>query len=155
VRVLLALLLLFAQASADDSPRAGFAIPCEVIEWHDGDTGTVRITFDVRVRLIDCWAPEINGRSLTAGEKLLPLIERQLIEKKIAAEKRRGMDSLKSVSQFAPGGSKAVLEIPFDGADRSDDLFTMGRLLGRVWIDGRDVSVMQVNAGHATATKQR
>lgn len=142
------------RSTATDPPRPGLILPCEVVEWHDGDTGTVRITLDVRVRLLDCWAPETKGRSLTAAEKKLTKIEQQAILTKITAEKQRGIDSLKSVSQIAPIGSRGYLEIPLDGVERSDDLFTMGRLLGRVWINGKDVSALQVDSGHATTVKK-
>lgn len=65
----------------------------------------------------------------------------------------RGLDSLRSVSQIAPIGSRGQLEVPFAGAERSDDLFTMGRVLGHVWLGGKDVSALQVSSGHATAAK--
>jgi len=135
------------------APRAGIVLPCEIVEWHDGDTGTVRVTIDVRVRLLDCWAPEIKGRALREEErKLSPETQTEILGQ-IAREKQRGLESLKSVSQIAPIGSRGQLEIPFAGAERSDDLFTMGRVLGRVWVNGKDVSALQVNSGHATATK--
>jgi endonuclease YncB( thermonuclease family) len=140
-------------ARGESAPRACLVLPCEVVEWHDGDTGTVRVTVDIRVRLLDCWAPEVKGRSLTDAEKHLSPTEKQIILDKIAAEKRRGQDSLRSVSQIAPVGSRGQLEIPFANVERSDDLFTMGRVLGRVWIDGKDVSALQVDSGHAKAAK--
>jgi len=122
-------------ALSDSAPKAAITLPCEIIEWHDGDTGTVRVTLDVRVRLIDCWAPEIRGKNVSA------------------AEKARGQESLKSVLSLAPVGSKGLMEVPLEGRDRSDDVFTMGRLLARVWVNGKDVSASQVDAGHATKEK--
>lgn len=154
MRVLLALLFFAAYAIADEAPRAGFAIPCEVIEWHDGDTCTLRVTCDVRVRLLSCWSPEIHGRSLTDDERKMSPEAQKKILGQIAVEKQRGLDAKLSALKFAPLGSRAMLEVPFDGADRSDDLFTMGRLLGRVWIDGNDISSLQVDAGHATDMKK-
>lgn len=135
------------------APRSGVVLPCEVVEWHDGDTCTLRLTCDVRVRLLDCWAPEVRGRKLTDAESKRSNPEQEAILKQIAAEKQRGFDSLNSVLQFAPVGSRGQLEVPLDGAERSDDLFTMGRLLGRLWIDGKDVSALQVESGHAKAVK--
>jgi endonuclease YncB( thermonuclease family) len=122
-------------ALSENAPKAAITLPCEVIEWHDGDTGTVRVTLDVRVRLLDCWAPEIRGKNVTA------------------VEKAKGQESLKSVLNLAPVGSKGMLEIPLDGYDRTDDAFTMGRVLGRVWINGKNISASQVDSGHATAVK--
>lgn len=135
MRTAIGLFLAVQSFAFADAPRVGFAIPCEVVEWHDGDTCTVRVTVDVRVRLIGCWAPEVRGHNVTADEKA------------------RGQESLKSALKFAPVGSKGVLEVPLVGYDRTDDAFTMGRLLGRVWIDGKDVSALQVSSGHATAVK--
>ena len=141
------------QVQAEEAPQPGIVVPCEVVEWHDGDTGTVRVTVDIRVRLLECWAPETKGRSLTAAEKKLTRSEQQTILNAITAEKQRGIESLRSVSQIAPVGSRGQLEIPLADVERSDDLFTMGRVLGRVWIDGNDVSRLQVDSGHATRTK--
>lgn len=144
------LLAVFAFA---DAPKPGLTAPCEVVEWHDGDTCTVRVTIDVRVRLLDCWAPEVHGRSMTEAEKKLPPEKQKEIQRQITNEKQRGNDSKASAMKFAPVGSSGVLEIPFDGIHRSDEAFTMGRVLGRVWIGGKDVSALQVASGHATATK--
>lgn len=141
------------QVQAEEAPQPGIVVPCEVVEWHDGDTGTVRVTFDVRVRLLDCWAPEIKGRKLTNEEKKLTKAEQLKIAQQIAAEKQRGIDSLHSVSQIAPVGSRGQLEVSFAHAERSDDLFTLGRVLGRVWINDKDVSRLQVDSGHATKAK--
>lgn len=143
-----------AYAAADNAaPKPAITVPCEVIEWHDGDTGTVRITLDVRVRLLDCWAPEVIARKLTEAEKKLPKPQQQAIAKAIQSEKQRGLDSTASLNAIAPVGAKGMLEVPLDGAERVDDVFTFGRLLGRVWFDGKNVSALQVQSGHATATK--
>jgi endonuclease YncB( thermonuclease family) len=152
---ILALGAVFCSLSSAENvaPRAGIVVPCEIVEWHDGDTGTVRVTVDIRVRLLDCWAPETKGRKLTDSEKKLTKAEQLAIVNAINAEKQRGLESLKSVSQIAPIGSRGYLEIPFAGVERSDDLFTLGRLLGRVWINGNDVSRSQVESGHAKAVK--
>lgn len=140
-------------AQSAQAPLAGITVPCEVIEWHDGDTCTVRVSVDVRVRLLDCWAPEIKGRKLTDDEKKLTKAEQLAIVAKINAEKQRGNDSLASAMRFAPVGSKGQLQIPLEGYERTDDAFTLGRLLGRVWINGQDVSRSQVDSGHAKAVK--
>jgi endonuclease YncB( thermonuclease family) len=44
------------------------------------------------------------------------------------------------------------LTIPLNG-DRFDDVITLGRVLGRVSVDGRDLSEQQVKAGHAKESK--
>ena len=34
------------------------------------------------------------------------------------------------------------------------DIFTFGRAIGRIFINGEDMSTMMIKAGHATETKQ-
>lgn len=152
---ILALGAVFCSLSSAENvaPRVGLVLPCEVVEWHDGDTGTVRVTLDIRVRLLDCWAPEVKGRKLTDSEKNLTKSEQLAVVNAINAEKQRGLDSLRSVSQIAPIGSRGQLEIPLANVERSDDLFTMGRVLGKLWVNDKDVSALQVDSGHATAVK--
>lgn len=86
-------------------------IPCEVVEVYDGDTVTVRLTIDVRVRLLDCWAPEVR----TTDD----------------VEKAYGIYSRETLCNLI-GGRKCLLTVPLNGADRLDDVFTFGRLLGRL-----------------------
>lgn len=152
---LMAAVLLWHSCTLGDgtAPRAGLVLPCEIVGWHDGDTGTVRVTIDVQVRLLDCWAPEIKGRALRDDERKLSPEKQTEILGQIAREKQRGVESLKSVSQIAPVGSRGQLEIPLAGVERSDEVFTMGRVLGRVWVGGKDVSELQVSSGHATKEK--
>ncbi len=115
-------------------PQPTITVPCEVVEWYDGDTGTMRVSLDLRVRLLDCWSPEVHSRD--------------------DAEKQRGEAARQHVRDSFPAGSSGVLEIPLSGYDRLDDALTMGRVLGHVWIDGKSVAVEQVKAGHATARKE-
>ena len=139
--------------AGESPPDPKLVVPCEIVEWHDGDTGTVRVTMDVRVRLLDCWAPETKGRKLTAVETKLSAEKQRAILDAIAAEKQWGLDSLASICKLAPVGTKGKLEISLAGVERSDDLFTLGRVLGRVWVNDQDLSVLQVTAGQATAVK--
>lgn len=125
-------------------PPAGVVGRCHVVEVYDGDTLTVEFTVTARVRLLGCWSDEIRTRD--------------------AAEKARGLaarDHLAAVCGMAWNGKRwvgrtpAYLAAPFAG-DRLGSLFTMGRLLGRVWVlpgEGADVSTQQVEAGHAYRTK--
>lgn len=116
--------------SSVSNPRPSITVPCEVIEWYDGDTGTVRVTLDMRVRLLNCWAPEVRSKD--------------------ADEKRRGEAARDYVRQAFPAGSQAMLEVPLSGYSRLDDAITLGRVLGNVWVDGQSVSHEMVKAGHAT-----
>ncbi len=118
--------------TAADEPRSQISVPCEVVEVYDGDTMTVRVSMDMRIRLLDCWAPEVKTKD--------------------QAEKVKGIAAREHLLKLAPVGSKAQLTIPLDG-DRLDDILTLGRVLGRVSVDGRDLSEQQVKAGHAKVSK--
>lgn len=111
---------------------AGVAVPCRVVEVYDGDTLTCRITLDVRVRLLDCWAAEVRG-----GD---------------AAAKARGDAARGHLRQLAQGRD-ALLRVPWPEDGRLDRALSLGRVLGRVSIDGQDLSEAQVEAGHATREK--
>jgi endonuclease YncB( thermonuclease family) len=115
-----------------EQPQGTISVPCEVIEVYDGDTMTVRVSVDLRVRLLDCWAPELKIKN--------------------TAEKVRGVAAMEHLRKLAPNGSKAQLTIPLNG-DRLDDILTLGRVLGRVSVDGKDLSEQQVKAGHARTSK--
>ena len=113
-------------------PAPALHVPCEVVEVYDGDTLTVRISLDVRVRLLDCWAPELKGEQREHGER--------------SRNALRGM---------LPVGSRGVLSVPFGEADRLDDVLTFGRVLGRIWTDDGDVSRRLRDAGAAFETKEQ
>tara|TARA_B100000749_G_scaffold280852_1_gene279295 strand:+ start:9446 stop:9901 length:456 start_codon:yes stop_codon:yes gene_type:complete len=104
-------------------PTPKLVLPATVTEVYDGDTVTCEITMRLRVRLLDCWAPELSDSG--------------------GAESR---DHLKELAEGKPG--KVVVSLA--GVDRLDDVLTFGRLLAHVWVDGRDVSDAQVQTGHAT-----
>lgn len=118
----------------EQRPPSGVMRQCRVVEVYDGDTVTVEIVTRARVRLLDCWTAEIRG---TDGEE------------KVAGLAAR--DHLKAMAE----GAEGEIFIPLRGADRLDDVLTMGRVLGAVWIgdDDRSLSERQVEAGHASRTK--
>ena len=134
----LVLLALCCVLTADEStlrpdPAAVLIVPCTITEWHDGDTPTVEVTMRVRVRLLNCWAPEVSTKN--------------------AVEKAKGLASRDHASRRFPIGSEAKLIIPIEGMDRFDDAISLGRVLGELTVDGVNVSEAQVKAGHATKTK--
>lgn len=118
---------------AAEPPPLGLTVPCRVTEVYDGDTVTVELRLIARVRLLDCWAPEIRTTD--------------------PAEKRRGFDSRDHLRSIADG-KEGVLHIPAAEARRMDDLITLGRVLGHVWVDGRNLSAQQVESSHATSAKR-
>lgn len=114
-------------------PPLGLTARCKVLDVYDGDTVTVEVRTIARVRLIDCWAPEVRTRD--------------------DAEKLRGMAARDYLAKLIEG-RQGVLHIPSSvEIDRLDGLLTFGRVVGRLFIDEQDVSRMMVEAGHATKQK--
>lgn len=111
-------------------PAMGFTVPARVVEVYDGDTLTAEVKFVMRVRLLDCWAPEIKGPDRLKG---------------FAAR-----DNLKKLAE----GKTGVLHIPLT-SENIGDATSMGRILGKMIINGDDLSYEQVKAKHATKTKPK
>lgn len=108
-----------------EQPQPQIVLPCEIVSVHDGDTLTATVTLKMNVRLLDCWAPELReSRGPAAKAKLVELAS----------------------------GKTGVLTIPL-GHDIGSS-FTFGRVLGRLSIDGRDVSDQMVASGLATKKKK-
>lgn len=122
-----------SQAAVAPQPYSCISAPCEIVEVYDGDTLTVRVSLDMRVRLLDCWCPEV--RTLDSAEKV------------------KGQAARDHLKKLAPVGSAAQLLVPLTG-HRLDDIITMGRVLAYVAVDGKDLSSQQVQTGHATKTKE-
>lgn len=118
-----------------DPPPQGISTEAEIVEWYDGDTAVVTVKQELRLRLLDCWAPEVRGK-----------------------EKEQGLVSKKHIQKLCPEGSTVKIFIPTTG--RLQDSLTFGRVLARAWIkdkDGKwiDISEQMVDDGYATKTKQR
>ena len=121
-------------------PEPSWTVRGTVVDVHDGDTVTVRVTTDLRVRLLDAWAPEIKADS-------------RLPESKREAEKQAGLKSRDALKELALN-KPVILQVP-----TSEDLLkstTMGRVLGRVWLEGDEESLSekQVKSGNATREKR-
>lgn len=117
-------------------PPAGITTAARVVRVIDGDTVDVEIHRTVRVRLCDCWAPETRTRD--------------------AEEKSAGLASKEFLQEYCPEGTETTLFIPAAAGGVIEKAFSMGRVLGYLWVrdgDPRDVSQRQRDAGHATATK--
>lgn len=115
-------------------PPTGYCTRANIVRVIDGDTIEVEIVKRVPVRLLDCWAPET--RTTDKEEKL------------------RGLASKARLTEIAKG-KHATLYVPTSAAGNINDMETMGRVLGQVWVDGQEKSLseMQVEAGHATVKK--
>lgn len=113
-------------------PPHGLTLPCKIISVHDGDTLTVDVVVRANVRLCghngkECWAPELKEKG--------------------------GADSHESL-EVAALGKEGTIFIPLDGAKNLAALFTMGRVLGDVWVSkDESLSEMQVRTKNATTKK--
>lgn len=119
--------------AAGDSvqPPLGESRPCRIVSVHDGDTLTVEFQPQTaRVRLIDAWASETRTKD--------------------KAEKARGIKAREYLKTLAEG-KDAVLFVPYQ-RDIGDQT-TLGRVLGRVYVDGVDLSEAMVESGHASREK--
>lgn len=121
-------------AADPGTPTPTLNLPCEITEVYDGDTLTVQVKINVRVRLLDCWAHEVRTKDLKA--------------------KAKGIASRDHLRGLVPTGAKGLLVIPLGGATRLDDIFTMGRVLANVHVADKSLSDEQVKAGHAWKTKE-
>ena len=125
---------------SDQPPQPAWTTKAVVEEVHDGDTLTLVVTRKIRVRLLDCWAPEVK-------------VDNRLPESKRAAEKAAGIAARENLKALALG-KEVVLQVPTD-----EDLLkatTMGRVLGTVWVEGSSKSLnqLQVEGGFATREKR-
>jgi endonuclease YncB( thermonuclease family) len=117
------------------APPLGITTRCRVIEVIDGDTLEVDVVKRVRVRLIDCWAPEIRTKN-------------DVVKKAGAAAKKN--------MQYMAEDLDGVLFIPGHENNEIGDSLTLSRVVGQVWVDGpdkRSLAERQVAAGHASTHK--
>lgn len=129
---LISLIVLWAFTAwvhAAPPPPVGICLPAVVRSVWDGDTATeVDITVRVSVRYMNCWSPELNQPGGKEAAASAKLAE----------------------------GKKGRLFIPIDKASNLSDLFSFGRVVGELWLDGakESESQRQVRLGHATRTKR-
>lgn len=123
------------RAMESGPPPIGWTTPGTVVSVYDGDTLTVRVTREFRVRMLGLWSPEVRTRD--------------------AAEKQRGIAARDHLRGLLPEGSPVVLSVPTQGADVAE-AWSMGRILGHVWRPGdrQTLSRQMIDAGHGTAVKQ-
>ncbi len=130
--------LFWVLVAANNQPEQNLTTKAVVKEVYDGDTVVVTIQKDIRVRMLDCWAPEIKTRN--------------------PEEKKRGEKSRDFLKSLVNIDDKVIVEIPM--TDRIQDSFTFGRVLAYLWkdVDGDgkldDVSDVMIQKGFATKTKK-
>lgn len=117
-------------------PPLGIGTRVSVLWAVDGDTIEVEVRKVVRVRLLDCWAPELRSGT--------------------PAEKNRGELARKFCERTAKG-TQGVLFIPTDGARRIGDVWTFDRVLAYYWPDDseKSLSEIMVESGYATKEKSK
>lgn len=113
-------------------PPEGFTTKATVVRVIDGDTVDVSITRRLRVRLQDCWAPETRTRDIV--------------------EKQKGI-AARSFLITRIDGKEVTLFIPSDNEGELKDVFTFGRVVGRIFMEGEDMSSLMIEAGHASKNK--
>ena len=105
-----------------------------VKEVYDGDTIVVTVTKEYRIRMLDCWAPEVTG-----------------------SEKEEGLKSKQFLESMLVAGDEVFVKVPT--TKRIQDSITFGRLLAYVYkdIDGDgevdNISEQMVENGFATKEK--
>lgn len=109
-------------------PRIGVCIPIHNITVIDGDTVEVEVKYRMRVRLIDCWAPETRGPQKVKGE--------------------RAKKAMEKICQ----GKDGLIQIPWH--DDVGKMTSMGRVLASISVNGDDIAYEMRKTGHAVKTKE-
>lgn len=124
-------------------PAPSWTTQATVTNVVDGDTLDVEIRRTIRIRLIDCWAPESK-------------IDKRITPADQAAAKRAGIASKAHLTLLAQG-QQVIVQIPTSPDGKFADSITLGRALGNVWIQNDSVSLAekQVAAGHATKSQSK
>jgi endonuclease YncB( thermonuclease family) len=111
--------------AAERAPQPSITLPCTIAEVTDGDTVVVQLRLTASVRLKDCWAKELGSGGEPAKNRLTKLAQ----------------------------GKDATLTIDLSEAKRLGDVFSFGRVIGTLWIEGDCVNRQLVKEGFATKVK--
>ena len=125
-------------------PEHGQTLPCQVTRIIDGDT--LEIEFEprtARIRLLDCWCKEAHRVNFDAAGK-------RRKEADIIDDLEAGQAAKAYLASLAEGRA-ATIWIPYH--QNVGDETTLGRVLGRVYVGGCDLSVEMVESGHAKKAK--
>jgi endonuclease YncB( thermonuclease family) len=128
---------------AVELPELGWISNGHLIRVIDGDTVEVAITRKVRVRLRNCWAPELE-----------PIEQRRRWGK--YPPDNTGAASHLHLSQLAEGYQVRVF-VAGSPDDEFSDVTSMGRVIGDVYLrkDNTNLASAQVAAGHATKERRK
>lgn len=103
-------------------PPPALTLPCTVTRVIDGDTVEVEVKLRVRVRLIDCWAPELRENGGQAAKAHL--------------------------EQTLAGSRSQTLSVPLN-TENLGAAMSFERVVGHLWAGDTLVSDEQVRSGHA------
>lgn len=103
------------------------SLPAIVTDIHDGDTITCQFNIKANIRMLDNWSKEMSQDG--------------------------GKESKDNLIKNCPVGSEVMVKIPLK--DNISKSLTFGRVLGRVYKDGMDLSELQVSQGFATKKKSK
>ena len=112
---------------------------CRFVRAVDADTYEIEVRRKVRVRALDCWAPETHETS-------------------IPGEKQSGIEALNQLNQLVSYGDECTLEITPDGDGDIGDGLTFGRVVGKVyihqgWMNGKSLGEITTERGLTFRTK--
>lgn len=126
----------------DGPPDPQITVAGKVVKVVDGDTVDVEVKTIIRVRLIDCWAPESK-------------IDNRVAKEKQKDAKDLGLKSKQNLTDISLN-KDVLVSVPISEKNDLTKSLTLGRVLGRVWIDGdkKSLSEHQVESGNATYSKQ-
>lgn len=127
----IALCLVSAGPGDQAPPPQGLTTAAKVVYIVDGDTFDAEIKLRVRVRMLDCWAPESRTRN--------------------AAEKKRGI-AAKEHLRYLAEGKEITLFLPAGANNHPLDM-TLERALGHAWVAGDDVSLSRRMVGAGLASR--
>lgn len=111
-----------------ENPQPASIWPAHCVRVVDGDTIDVTVTKTYRIRLVDCWAPEVKGDERPEGLKSKAAMEAMAMDR------------------------EGIVVIPWK--PHAKDELTFGRHVGQFFVDGVDVGDALVKAGFATKEKQ-
>mgnify|MGYP000017315266 CR=1 FL=1 len=140
--VFTAFAFLAAVAAEHSAPKPSWTTQAKVVRVIDGDTLEVEIRRVLRVRMLDCWAPESRR-------------DPRLDESRRQEEKAKGQAAKEHLISLA-NGREVIVSVPMAADGDVSKIWTMGRVLGWVWLADRpekSLSAQQVEAGHAVTTK--
>jgi endonuclease YncB( thermonuclease family) len=114
-----------------EPPKPGWTTNGRVERVIDGDTVDVSVPIVVRIRLKDCWSPEINTKN--------------------EPEHTRGVEAKEFLKQQLPKGQAITLHVDFNTDVK--DVLSLNRILGTLWKGDDNVSSIMVRNGYATSEK--